>query len=73
MGDRNGLVSERGRPPVDGRPRRSDAGVCSALPLDRSRLSMMRRQSELPLAERIALFEALSADAAWARRAVRIR
>jgi hypothetical protein len=34
---------------------------------------MMRRTALRPLEERIALFEALSRDAAWARAATRIR
>ena len=44
-----------------------------ALPDDQARTEMMRRTAALPLRERIALFEALSRDAAWARSATRIR
>ncbi len=43
------------------------------LPRDGSREQLMRREAGLPLEERIALFEALSRDAAWARSAVRVR
>ena len=43
------------------------------LPDDPHRGRMMAREASLPLAERIALFEALSRDAAWARAAVRVR
>jgi hypothetical protein len=43
------------------------------LPLDERRTQMMRRQAGLALEARIALFEALSRDAAWARQAVRVR
>jgi hypothetical protein len=44
-----------------------------ALPRDNAREKMMSRQAALTLRERIALFESLSRDAAWARAAVRIR
>lgn len=44
-----------------------------ALPREAPRLAMMRRQAGLSLECRISLFEALSRDAAWARRAIRIR
>jgi len=74
MGDRSRPVSEGGQAPVPGRERWPGAGEDrSALPLDESRASMIRRQARLPLARRIALFEALSLDAAWARAATRVR
>jgi hypothetical protein len=74
IGDRGRPVSESGQPPAQRRETSAVAGGGrSALPLDASRASMMRRQAALPLAARIALFEALSADAAWARAAVRVR
>ncbi|HZU61404.1 MAG TPA: hypothetical protein VE983_10580 [Solirubrobacteraceae bacterium] len=44
-----------------------------ALPDDEPRAEMMRRTAALPLEQRIALFEAMSRDAAWARSATRIR
>jgi hypothetical protein len=34
---------------------------------------MIRRVAALPLGQRLALFEAMSRDAAWARSATRIR
>jgi hypothetical protein len=68
-------VSEGGQPPLADRQERwRVAGEDrSALPLDRSRASMLRRHARLPLAARIALFEAISMDAAWIRTAVRVR
>jgi hypothetical protein len=41
--------------------------------VDETRLAMMRRVKRMTLEERIALFERLQRDAAWARRARRIR
>ena len=74
MGERDQPVSEGGQAPAHGRDRCSVIGPDRpALPLDGSRAGMMRRQAELPLADRIELFEALSVDAAWARAAVRVR
>jgi hypothetical protein len=45
----------------------------AALPLDRSRLAVMERAVAMPLEDRLALFEAMSRDAAWVRAAVRVR
>ena len=58
---------------VAGEQRLSEPKDSAALPDDRCRLEMMRQTASLPLERRIALFEALSRDAAWARGAVRIR
>lgn len=74
MGDRGRPMTDGGQPPAHRRERWPDAGEYrSALPLDGSRASIMRRQARMPLDGRIALFEALSLDAAWARAAVRVR
>jgi hypothetical protein len=43
------------------------------LPMDESRLLMMRREKELSVEQRLELFERLSRDAAWARSAKRLR
>jgi hypothetical protein len=40
---------------------------------DEARLALMRRVKAMSLEERIALFERLSRDAAWARTARRVR
>lgn len=74
MGDHSRPVIEAGQPPA--RMRESWPGTGegrSALPLDESRVTMIRRQARMSLAGRIALFEALSMDAAWARAAMRVR
>lgn len=41
--------------------------------MDESRLTMMRREKEMTVEQRIELFERLSRDAAWARSAKRVR
>lgn len=74
MGDRARPASEVGQPSAH--PRKTWPGAGKerpALPMDGPRASMMRRQARLPLMARIALFEALSRDASWARAATRLR
>lgn len=74
MGHRSQPASEGGQPPLhrgEGKSRAGEDGP--ALPLDAARAGMMRRQAALALGARITLFEALSADAAWARAAIRVR
>jgi hypothetical protein len=43
------------------------------LPKDDARLQVMRRVKNMTVEERLALFEQLSRDAAWARTATRLR
>lgn len=44
-----------------------------SLPMDDSRLAMMRRTKRMTVDERLDLFEQLSRDAAWAKGAKRVR
>ncbi|HZI92430.1 MAG TPA: hypothetical protein VFD31_12510 [Thermoleophilaceae bacterium] len=55
-----------GREPASGDP-------IPALPIEESRLAMMRRVKRMTVEERLDLFEALSRDAAWPRGAKRVR
>jgi hypothetical protein len=67
-------VSESGPPPPAlGERWPRHGGERPPLPVDGPRAQMMNRQAGLPVADRIALFEAMSRDAAWAGEAVRIR
>lgn len=50
-----------------------DAAQRPALPKDESRVEMMRRVKGMSTQQRVELFERLSRDAAWGRRAKRIR
>jgi hypothetical protein len=59
------------QPIADSQPADDEPGA--GLPLDGSRLAVMRRTAAMSLEERLSLFEALSRDAAWARAAVRVR
>jgi hypothetical protein len=45
----------------------------AGLPLDESRLLMMRRVKRMTVEERLALFERLSRRVTWARSAKRVR
>ncbi len=44
-----------------------------ALPIDDTRLAMMRRVKHMTVEERLDLFEQLSRDAAWVQGAKRVR
>lgn len=50
-----------------------DARERPGLPMDESRLMMMRRVKRMTVEERLALFERLSRRVAWARSAKRLR
>lgn len=51
----------------------SEQAVPPALPKDRARIEMMRRVKGMSAQQRVELFERLSRDAAWVRRANRVR
>lgn len=55
------------------RAKRSEARERPGVPVDESRVLMMRREKAMTVEQRIELFERLSRDAAWARSAKRIR
>lgn len=59
-------------PQVEGREPASEDRI-PALPIEESRLAMMRRVKRMTVEQRLDLFDALSRDAAWARGAKRVR